>query len=109
MEALILEVIRMSCRLEKADTQHIIFNVMAVFAVVEKADAVISLGKVRPAVGNALESCLIPACIPVVRTSYITVLDIIGCIGLPDVHREGSLQKLVLFMVINSCLKINPA
>ena len=91
VHTLVLQMVRLQTGTQKGNADHIILDVMSVFAVIQKADAVISLGEVSKTVGNALKSGLIPACVPVVWAPHIAVLYIIGCIGGADIHRESSL------------------
>ena len=58
---------------------------------------------------NALELRLIPACIPVIRTTYITILYIERSVSSADVNRECSLQQLMALMAVCIRHEINSA
>ena len=58
---------------------------------------------------NALELRLIPACIPVIRTTYITILYIERSVSGADVNRECSLQQLMALMAVCIRHEINSA
>ena len=82
---------------------------MAVLTVIQNTYAVVAFRQIRPSVRHCLEFRLIPARIPVIRTSHITVLYIISAVGRPDIHRECSLQELMLIVEIHFRLKVDPS
>ena len=56
VHTLVLQMVRLQTGTQKGNADHIILDVMSVFAVIQKADAVISLGEVSKTMGNALKS-----------------------------------------------------
>ena len=81
-------------------------NVMAIFAVVEQRDAIITLTQINPLMRASFETRPIPACIAMRRALHIAPLNFVGCPGSKHIYREGYLEQGVAFVPLDRSVKI---
>ena len=100
--------IRMFRALQKAQLHGVVLDAVAVFAVVQQADAVAGFGKIRPFVAAHPQTVPNPSCCSSGGTLRMAELNIIGGLCGTDVGVEGSLQQTVILMPVRVGLKVNP-
>ena len=83
-------------------------NVVAVFAVIKQADAVITLAQIDPLMGAALKSSPIPGCVVVGWALNVAPLNLVSRSRAKDVGRESDLEQQPALSPVYPGVKIDP-
>src|SRR5215216_6814782 len=93
-------------RTEQCNPHHVVVDVMAIFAVVQETDAVVSLAQVHPFMGAGFEACPIPACIAMRWSLNVAPLDFVGRLRSQNIHRERDLEHGMTLIPVDVCSKV---
>lgn len=91
---------------EQGEANDVIADVVAVFAVVEEADAVVAFAEVGPFLGAGFEACPVPTAVAVGGALDVAPLDFVGGLRGEDVYGKGDFKHDVALGPVNPGVEV---
>ena len=94
---------------QQGQTHDVIVYIVTILAVVEQADAVVTLAQVNPLMGYRLETRPVPGCIAMGGALDIPPLDVVGGHWAQHIHRKGDFEHHMSLLPINPGVEVEAA